>query len=497
MIKLIRNLFGDGKILYNNKNEPIKWYYLEELEKLQSDDGLRAACKLTKKNVRDWRKHKMKVRVAVQTLSKSVADALEYCMSVLKLHNFKDAGPTIEFIRIFDQLFDCLNSTNPNALRFKAPLTIKNKDEWSSFFELATDYILNLKIHELPGKKGQGYPTHTLAIDTNQFTGIFGMVVCMKSTAQIFDLLVMPGGAGQQKAPLKFLLTHRFSQDHLEMFFGAIRRRGGWNNNPSSQCFEGAYKRLIILNEIKASNNGNAISIDDIRILTVSEKRNKRGKLDFKSNLISYDQEFLCLRKPNLIHINEDMESYYVDLLVNTVPFEHNYNSDTSFTSVRIPELSIYAQGVVEYIAGWCVKIIKKVIQCKDCHDALEDPTLSCNLIRIKNIGGLFVPSLEVQKICKKTETCYREVQNKTLNYILQRQIATQVTHYFMGDNIFQSLQEHVQDQDVLEGHISQLIHVVSKTYLLCRVFNATRDINRNETSVRQFYTKLILFYNQ
>lgn len=60
---------------------------------------------------------------------------------------------------------------------------------------------------------------------------------------------------------LKYLLTYKLSQDHLKLFFGAIRSRGGFNNNPTSRQFEAAYKRLLIQSEISAGNRGNAISL--------------------------------------------------------------------------------------------------------------------------------------------------------------------------------------------------------------------------------------------
>ena len=66
----------------------------------------------------------MNVRIAAQTLSSSVADALEYLMNTGDVF-FKDAGPTIKFIRVVDRLFDQLNSKNPFAKRFQATSSIK------------------------------------------------------------------------------------------------------------------------------------------------------------------------------------------------------------------------------------------------------------------------------------------------------------------------------------------------------------------------------------
>lgn len=54
--------------------------------------------------------------------SASVADAIDFSREDLKLPQFKDSEATTKFIRRFERLFDCLNSRNPVAQRFKAPL---------------------------------------------------------------------------------------------------------------------------------------------------------------------------------------------------------------------------------------------------------------------------------------------------------------------------------------------------------------------------------------
>lgn len=54
----------------------------------------------------------MKVKLAVQTLSNSVADALTYCENILKLPQFRGVGPTVKIIQLFKNWFDILNSRN-------------------------------------------------------------------------------------------------------------------------------------------------------------------------------------------------------------------------------------------------------------------------------------------------------------------------------------------------------------------------------------------------
>ena len=88
-------------------------------------------------------------------------------------------------------------------------------------------------------------------------------MVAIQSTKQIFhDLIEVP------HAPLKYLLTYKFSQDHLELFFGAVQSSGGFNNNPTAQQFTAAYKRLLLRSSIEGTN-GNCEKQDPVEILDV------------------------------------------------------------------------------------------------------------------------------------------------------------------------------------------------------------------------------------
>ena len=84
----------------------------------------------------------------------------------------------------------------------------------------------------------------------------------MKGTKEIFNEMV-----GKESAPLKYLLTYKLSQDHLELFFGAVHAAGGFNNNPKTQQFTAAYKRLHLRSHIEGEN-GNCEKRDPIEILS-------------------------------------------------------------------------------------------------------------------------------------------------------------------------------------------------------------------------------------
>ena len=60
---------------------------------------------------------------------------------------------------------------------------------------------------------------------SKQKTGFIGFLAAIKSVQGTFqDLVALPS------APLKCLLTYKLSQDHLELFFSAVRAAGGFNN---------------------------------------------------------------------------------------------------------------------------------------------------------------------------------------------------------------------------------------------------------------------------
>ncbi len=54
----------------------------------------------------------MKVNLAAQTLSSSVADVIEFLDNVMELPDFKNSQGTVIFCKTIDRLFDMLNSRN-------------------------------------------------------------------------------------------------------------------------------------------------------------------------------------------------------------------------------------------------------------------------------------------------------------------------------------------------------------------------------------------------
>lgn len=66
-----------------------------------------------------------------------------------------------------------------------------------------------------------------LLINTGRKTFICGLGLAMKSILEVAENIFT------EKESYKYLLTYRFSQDHLEILFAKIRSRHGNNNNPT------------------------------------------------------------------------------------------------------------------------------------------------------------------------------------------------------------------------------------------------------------------------
>ena len=113
----------------------------------------------------------------------------------------------MKFIRTIDHLFDVLNSRNPKARGFKAALA--NEDQWKLFSSDAFDYIST--ITDVSGKP---------MFATPRITPFLGFLVGIKSVQYMHNKLV---SAEQPK--LKYILTYKMSQDHLELFFCAMHPR--------------------------------------------------------------------------------------------------------------------------------------------------------------------------------------------------------------------------------------------------------------------------------
>jgi len=206
----------------------------------------------------------MKVRFAANTLSASVANAIDFLRNE-GLDNFRDSESTVQFIRIIDRLFDFLNSRNPFDRNFKQPITRHNFYYFQTMIEENIEYLFSLKC-----KDGKYLKT------SNRRTFLYGIAITARSILSVaHDLLF------SSNAFYKYILSYKFSQDHVELLFQKIRSCNGYNNNPNALQLQYAMRKLLLRNSVKNSNNGNCIQINDDPIgsmfdFTWKKKRKKK-----------------------------------------------------------------------------------------------------------------------------------------------------------------------------------------------------------------------------
>ena len=464
MIKLVRNTMSDWGILKDNDGNVISWQFLVQLQELQESEGLRLANKLRSAHI-DWKPQKMKVNLAAQALSSSVADALEYCEGKLKMPQFQGCGPTVQFIRVFDRLFDVLNSRNPLARNFKAPIRKANYQYTKSFLDEAREYIRNLK-----GPDGQSI------LASRRKTGFLGFLLCINAVMGLAEDLV-----NVENPVLKYLLTYKMSQDHLELFFGAVRASGGWNNNPTTRQFIAAYKQLMMRHNIEGGR-GNCTPQDDTEILNGVQDRCDINSVPTGISDVAIARRYdLELRQPEAT--------------------DHDY-CDVS----NAMELSEYKEAAISYIAGYVVRMVEKKVHCPECVTALTT-TKECIpdlFVTWKSNGGLRLPSDGLLKICKETEKCVMRMLNANEGGLphsagLSSAIANTVLQACVESGVFSKLDQHMFDSTAVNNHIFSLIKCCCQCYVTIRMHHLgkSRNAKMHEKVIRKQFSKLVLFKHQ
>ena len=97
MLKLARNALGSIQSFYDKDGSKIQWSFFQQLCYLQEAEGFNLGNKFSTQHLQ-FEKHKMNVRLAAQTLSSSVADAIEFLNVSMKLPRFNNSQATVNFI---------------------------------------------------------------------------------------------------------------------------------------------------------------------------------------------------------------------------------------------------------------------------------------------------------------------------------------------------------------------------------------------------------------
>ncbi|EFA01018.1 Transposable element P transposase-like Protein [Tribolium castaneum] len=451
MLKLVRNCLATYSLITDGDGGKIEWKFLEKLVELQCEEGLHAGTKIRTRHIK-FAKEKMKVRLAAQTLSKSVSDALLFLKESGKTV-FIGAAATAKFIKIFNDLFDMFNSKNRLAKYFyKKPLSPVTKNEFFRYLIEIKEYIKQLKIN------------NRAILNSGRKTGFLGFMICIESLIQYYEHYV------EEKGFLKYISTYKLSQDHLELFFGAIRSKGGFNNNPTARQFEAAYKRLIVHHEIKSGDTGNVINLDSTTILNCSS-RGVTTNASGEENIVSFEEELK-----------------YMD--------EFDFQSQSSSW-----DLTDYVLDVVSYISGFVVKSLNKSVTCMQCLRLLEGDRTFSKLQQQKEYRHLYRASQMVVSVCQNAEKYFRYfhkttgIFNKNIENLPQILIVNTMRN--LPSSVMDVFGDHLYDDDPLDNHFHKLVKLILKGYFKLRIHHEARKSVDKIDRIRTSLNKTILFKNQ
>ncbi|XP_071062832.1 beta-1,4-galactosyltransferase 6-like [Pseudochaenichthys georgianus] len=134
----------------------------------------------------------------------------------------------------------------------------------------------------------------------------------------------------------RYVLTYRFSQDHLELPFNSIRASGGWNNNPSARQFQAIFRRLMV---------GCFIMKKEL-LKNIIETKSKITVLADESTSVGHKSTLIVFLKAS---VDGDMEpiAFPLDLVeLDNYPDGSNSSEYLVQPTTYLPENFTYAQNL-------------------------------------------------------------------------------------------------------------------------------------------------------
>lgn len=394
----------------------------EELLDLDNNE-LRVAFKITEKHLNVVGKERMKVVLAFQLFSSTVARAFK--------KYFPEKEKISKFIQLVNDASDVLNSRIPDDSKNKLKSAYgKGLAEQERILEEFARAVRNLRV----GKAQTLYPFQK------------GILITITSLRGIYQELCGP------PFYLKYLMTSRFNQDHVENIFCIVRMLGGFYSHPAPvECINRLKCYMLSTNLKPKSSSNTGGQEDNSQILsTLMELSKDRSQEASRDEIISaYWDESVN------IDIPDDQ----------THPILTDENWDEFIASLSSSEQCEF--GGQEYIAGFIAKKFKEKYKNLQSTPNPQTSASADSWVNTVSRGSLTVPSLDWLSL------------------------------FLRFNSIF--IQYHKSDTDNLDinrscGVMSHLEDIISKSYrdvpkeiikyfVRTRTFIRIRSINANITA--------------
>ena len=354
LLKNVRNnLKKHGFII---QGDEICWQHIKDFYEYDQENDIRMAPKLTNAHIELPPFSPMRVNLAAQVLSATVAAGINTLVNFNKLP--KPAAATAKFIKHFDSLFNCFNSQSVNS---NQPFchALSNATDHKAFLRESLAYLSSLRT-----PSGQ------------QIHCIRGWKISIQSLLLLWEDL-------RTNCGFNFLLTGRLNQDLVENLFSVIRGRGGHRDNPDVREFRAAFRQVLFDQMLVPSKSSNCSMDLDSVLLNMTNFSSEL--IPSKRNLPVTSNNVACsvTAEGDEIHPDEPTTSAGSSSAIvrqsdrSNTPWVDN-SQPVLFPCLNVimmmkPVTSIPKQNIVAYIAGYLLK------RCafKDCDECANMLTFS------------------------------------------------------------------------------------------------------------------------
>ena len=252
----------------------------------------------------------------------------------------------------------------------------------------------------------------------------------------------------------------------------------GWNNNPNAQQFRAAFRRLLVHCGAVPGSIGNVTPQYETESLACSTL-----SPDLMAGSTNADT-------------TEEENPFAVE---DRIFLEHDYAGWTQQTSL--------VDNATGYIAGWIVRKVLPKLKCDICRECMltvaipKQQLQSYQLIRLKNNGGLVIPSTGVVAIVQLAEKTIQRLMNiHSVKKLCSFPRVLMLVREMVGDQDVLNLSTHIIDtQHGIDNHYTTLMSVIVEAYYNLRQHHIAKmfHVKKQAASIRQKFNKLVLFKGQ
>ncbi|XP_072798719.1 DNA transposase THAP9 isoform X3 [Vicugna pacos] len=435
LLRLIRNAFQNFQSV-QFLNGTAHWQHLVELVALEEQE-LSNLERIPRK-LANLKNHILKMNCAAQLFSESVAGALE-CLLSLGLPPFQNCTGTIHFLRLINNLFDIFNSRNYYGKGFRGPLLPETFNKINHVLIEAKTIFVTL-----------ADTSNSQIIKGKRKLGFLGFLLNAESLKWLYQNYVSP-----KIMPFPYLLTYKFSQDHLELFLKLLRQVSVTSSNLTCMAFQKAYHNVETRYRLQ-----DEVFLSEVSILDISIAR----RTDLA--LWTVQRQYGVSIVKTLFH-KEDICYDWSDCLL----------------SEALLDLSDHRRNLT-CCASYIADKLSTLLTCEDCISALYTSDLKTSkigsLLCVKKENGVHFPS---ESLCRVVNICERVTRTHSRMAVYEL-LPPQQREFYLQQKILHELSGHIYlfvdlNEHLFDGEVCAINHFVKllKDIIICFLKMRANDL--------------------